>query len=84
MAILRMWRELVEGEPELLESLLATPAENHSQLVTRLNRSSASVRADVDVLVNAGLVVRQEGLPNLTVPSDCIAIEYSIQADSAE
>ena len=70
---------------ELLESLMATPAENHSQLATRLNRSSASVRADVDVLVNAGLVLRQEGLPNLTVPYDHIEIEYSIQADvSAE
>ena len=70
---------------ELLESLMATPAKNHSQLATRLNRSSASVLADVDVLVNAGLVLRQEGLPNLTVPYDRIAIEYSIQADvSAE
>jgi predicted transcriptional regulator len=69
---------------ELLESLMATPAENHSQLATRLNRSSARVRADVDVLVNAGLVLRQESPPNLTVPYDHIAIEYSIQADSAE
>ena len=70
---------------ELLESLMATPAGNHSQLATRLNRSSATVRADIDVLVNAGLVLRQEGPPNLTVPYDHIAIEYSIQADpSAE
>jgi predicted transcriptional regulator len=70
---------------ELLESLMATPAGNHSQLATRLNRSSARVRADVDVLVKAGLVLRQEGPPNLTVPYDHIAIEYSIQADpSAE
>jgi predicted transcriptional regulator len=69
---------------ELLESLMATPAKNHSQLATRLNRSSASVRADIDVLVNAGLVLRQEGPPNLTVPYDHIAIEYSIQANSAE
>lgn len=69
---------------ELLESLMATPAENHSQLASRLNRSSASVHADIDVLVNAGLILRQEGPPNLTVPYDHIAIEYSIQADSAE
>ena len=69
---------------ELLESLMATPVKNHSQLATRLNRSSAPVRADIDVLENAGLVLRQEGLPTLTVPYDRIVIEYSIQADSAE
>jgi predicted transcriptional regulator len=69
---------------ELLESLMATPAKNHSQLATRLNRSSARVRADVDALVNAGLVLRQGGTPTLTVPYDRIVIEYSIQAGPAE
>lgn len=68
---------------ELLESLMATPAKNHSQLATRLNRSSARVRADIDVLENVGLVLRQEGSPTLTVPYDRIVIEYSIQPDSA-
>jgi predicted transcriptional regulator len=68
---------------ELLESLMATPAKNHSQLATRLNRSSAPVRADVDVLENAGLVLRQEGTQTLTVPYDHIVIRYTIQADSA-
>ena len=69
---------------ELLESLMATPAKNHSQLATRLNRSNAHVRADIDLLENAGLISRQESLPTLTVPYDRIVIEYSIQADSAE
>lgn len=63
---------------ELLESLMTTPAKNHSQLATRLNRSSAPVRADIDVLENAGLVLRQESLPTLTVPYDRIVIEYTI------
>lgn len=69
---------------ELLESLMTTPAKNHSQLATRLDRSSARVRADVDALVNAGLVLRKEDFPTLTVPYSRIVIEYSIQTDPAE
>jgi predicted transcriptional regulator len=70
---------------ELLESLMATPAKNHSQLATRVNRPSARVRTDIDALENVGLVLRQEGPPSLSVPYDHIVIEYSVQADvSAE
>lgn len=69
---------------ELLESLMATPAKNHSQLATRLDRSSAGVLADIDVLVDAGLVLHQERAPpRLTVPYDRIVIEYTLQADAS-
>jgi predicted transcriptional regulator len=69
---------LTTEQIELLESLMALPAKNHSQLATRLNRSSARVRADIDVLEDAGLVLYQEGLPIPTVPYDRIVIEYTI------
>ena len=59
---------------ELLESLMDTPAKNHSQLAIRLNRPCARVRTDIDALENAGLVLRQEGSPSLTVPNDRIGL----------
>jgi hypothetical protein len=42
--------------------------------------SGAFVPLDLDVLVNAGVVLRQVGLPNLTLPYGGIAIDYSFQA----
>ena len=78
-------REVLTTERiELLESVMATPAKSYSQLANRLDRSTDSVHADIDVLVNAGLVLRQEdSLPRLIVPYDRIVIGYSIGADAS-
>ena len=77
-------REVLTAERlELLESLLAASAESGSQLARRLDRATADVLDDIDVLETAGLIVCQEGdvASHLSVPYDRIVIEYTIQPD---
>lgn len=71
---------------ELLESLMAAPAESSSDLADRLDRAASSVLDDVDVLVNAGLIVRHhtDTASRLSVPYERIVIEYTIQPASSD
>ncbi|QKG94321.1 hypothetical protein HPS36_15670 (plasmid) [Halorubrum salinarum] len=71
---------------ELVESLMTASAVSCAELADRLDRAAPSVLDDVDVLVNAGIILchHTDTAPGLSVPYEQIVVEYTLQPALSE
>jgi predicted transcriptional regulator len=73
---------LTDRRIELIEDLMAAPAESISQLAERVGRTYSVVHDDVDILVAAGIVKRREdgAATGLFVPYESVEIGITLRA----
>lgn len=73
---------LTDRRIELVEDLMAAPAESITQLAERVDRTYSVVHDDVDVLVAAGIVKRREDgtATRLFVPYESVEIGITLRA----
>jgi predicted transcriptional regulator len=77
-------RVLTDRRLDIVQQLMQAPAPSISALADRLDRSYAVVHDDVDVLVDAGIVHREEnaGSQALIVPYEHVVVDVRIGAEA--